>query len=97
MIGPKEIAAGLLGRGTEVLSRAARLMMKDQRAQEWVARAVGAAQRGKQRLDEAEEQLLHAVGLPARPDYEEVAKRMARLKRQLRELSRKLDEKERPR
>jgi hypothetical protein len=49
------------------------------------------AQRGKKRLDEAQERVLHALGLAARDDYAEVAKRMARLKRKVRELSRKLE------
>ncbi len=93
----KGIAGALFDRGTRVLSHAAGLMMHDPRGQELVARAVGAAQRGRQRLERVEELLLHAVGLAARPDYEEVARRMARLKRQLRELSKKLDEEERAR
>ncbi len=92
MSGRRGIAGMLFDHGTRALSRAAELVMHDPRGQELVARAVGVAQRGKQRLDRVEQQVLHAVGLAARPDYEEVAKRMARLKRQLRELSKRLEQ-----
>ncbi len=61
------------------------------RARDAAATAVGLAQRGKKRIDEAQERVLHALGLAAREDYAEVAKHMARLKRKVRELSRQLE------
>ncbi len=91
----KGIGDRIVERGTRLLSRAAEAVMRDPRGQEAVARAVGAAQRGRKRLEALEERVLHAVGLPARPDFDAVAKRMAHLKRQLRDLKKALDEKER--
>ena len=86
---------GILGRlletGARAASQVARAVADDDRTRGAAAAAVGVAQRGKKRLDEAQERVLHALGLAARDDYAEVAKRMARLKRKVRELSRKLE------
>lgn len=81
----------LLEMGARAASRAARAVADSGRAREAAATAVGAAQRGKKRLDQAQERVLHALGLAARDDYAEVAKRMARLKRKVRDLSRRLE------
>ncbi len=96
-MGPRDLAAFLLERGSRAVSHAADAVMRDPRGAEVVARAVGAAQRAKQRLDRLQERTLHAVGLPARPDYDEVAKRMARLKRKLKELAQRIDDERRSR
>ncbi len=95
--GPRGIAGRLFDEATRALSRAAGAVMQDPRGQEAVARAVGAAQRGMQRLEAIQERMLHAAGLPARPDYDDLAKRMARLKRRLRELEKRLEEERRSR
>ena len=87
----KSMLERLLETGAEAASRAARAMADSGRARDAAAAAVGLAQRGKRRLDEAQERVLHALGLAAREDYAEVAKRMARLKRKVRELSRQLE------
>ena len=81
----------LLETGAEAASRAARAVADSDRARDAAAAAVGLAQRGKKRLDEVQERVLHLLGLAAREDYAEVAKRMARLKRKVRELSRQLE------
>jgi hypothetical protein len=91
MTDTRGIAERLYDQGTRLLSRVASRMLQEPRAQEWAARAVGAAQRGKQRFEQAEERLLHAAGIAARPDYEEVARRLARLKRRLREIAKNLE------
>ncbi len=83
---------GVLERLLEAGARAARAVADHGGAREAAATAVGAAQRGKKRLDQAQERVLHALGLAARDDYAEVAKRMARLKRKVRDLSRALEE-----
>ncbi|HET6923331.1 MAG TPA: hypothetical protein VFI16_09295 [Anaeromyxobacteraceae bacterium] len=90
----KSVLERLLESGAEAASRAARLVADSDRARDAAAAAVGVAQRGKKRLDEAQERVLHLLGLAARDDYAEVAKRMARLKRKVRELSRQLEEEE---
>jgi hypothetical protein len=86
----------MLEEGIRLFSRAAEQVMKDPRGQELLARAVGAAQRSKERLERTQERVLHALGLPAREDYREVAKHLARIKRKLRELEREMAGEGRP-
>lgn len=88
------MSKGLLGwlveEGTRAVGRAAGAVLADERGQEAAARAVGMAQRGLQTLEAVQEQALHAFGLAARPDYEEVRKRLARIKRKVREIDRRV-------
>jgi len=81
----------ILETGAWAAAQVARTVADSDRARDAAAAAVGMAQRGKKRLDQAQERVLHVLGLAARDDYAEVAKRMARLKRKVRELSRKLE------
>ena len=87
----KGFAERLLEIGTGMVAQAAEAVMKDPRGQEAVARAVGAAQRGRKRLEEAQGRLMRAAGIPGRQDYQDLAKQLARIKRKARELSAKLD------
>jgi hypothetical protein len=65
--------------------------MSDPRGQEAMARAVGLAQRSFRLFGAAQERALHMAGLAARPDYRELRKQIARLKRKAREVSERLD------
>jgi hypothetical protein len=87
----KGLAELMMERGAKAVGRAAGLVMSDPRGQEAVARAVGLAQRGLKLFEAAQEHALHAAGLAARPDYDELRKQVARLKRKARELGEKLD------
>ena len=87
----KGLADLILDRGLRAAERAAGAVMADPRGQEAVARAVGLAQRGLKLLEEAQERALHAAGFAARPDYDELRKQVARLKRKARELSERLE------
>lgn len=87
----KGFAERLLETGSRMVAEAAELVMKDPRGQEAVARAVGAAQRGRKRLEEAQNRLMRAAGIPGRQDYQDLAKQLARIKRKARELSEKLN------
>lgn len=87
----KTIPEALLEAGTRFLSRAAQAVLDNPRGHEAVARAVGLAQRGRRRLEEAQERVLAAAGIPARKDYEELARQLARIKRKTRELSERLE------
>jgi hypothetical protein len=89
----KGFAERLLETGTKMVAQAAEAVMNDPRGQEVVARAIGAAQRGRKRLEETQERLMRAAGIPARQDYEDLAKQLARIKRKARELSAKMGEK----
>jgi hypothetical protein len=87
----KGVPGQLLEQGMKAASRAARAVLDDPRGQEVVARAVGAAQKGKQTLEEVQGRVLRAAGLPTKGDYEDVTRSMARLKRKLRDLARQVD------
>jgi hypothetical protein len=89
--GGKGLGGALLQAGARLVARAAERVLTDPRGQEAVARAVGLAQRGKRRVEEVQERLLDAAGIPGRQDYEDLAKRLARLKRKARELAGKLE------
>lgn len=87
----KGIPEAILERGVRAASRAAKVVLQDPRGQEVVAAAVGAAQKGKRQLEEVQGRVLRAAGLPSKGDYDDVAKSMARLKRKLRDLAKKVD------
>ena len=86
---------GLTGRlfetGTRFVTRAAESVMKDARGQDAVARAVGFAQRGRRRVEELQERFMKTAGIPGRQDYDDLAKRLARIKRKARDLAARLD------
>jgi len=87
----KSVPGKLVEQGTRLASRAAKALLEDRRGQDVLAVAVGAAQKGKKRIEAMQEKVLRAVGLPAKADYEDVARQMARMKRKIRDLSRKVD------
>jgi len=83
--------SALLETGVRMVARAADNVMRDPRGQEAVARAVGLAQRGKRRVEELQERMMEAAGIPGRQDYQDLAKQLARIKRKARELSQRLE------
>ncbi len=85
------LAGILLEQGARAVGRAAGAVMSDPRGQEAMARAVGLAQRSLRLFESAQEHALHAAGLAARPDYNELRKQVARIKRKARELSDRLE------
>lgn len=88
----KGIPEAILEQGTRMATRAAKVVLEDPRGQEAIAAAVGAAQKGKRKLEEVQGRVLRAAGLPSKGDYDDVARSMARLKRKIRNLSRHVDE-----
>jgi hypothetical protein len=87
----KGLGSTLFETGTKLVSSAVETVMKDPRGQEAMARAVGLAQRGKRRVEELQERVMEAAGIPGRQDYQDLAKQLARIKRKARELSEKVD------
>jgi polyhydroxyalkanoate synthesis regulator phasin len=87
----KGIADLLVEQGMRFATQAAKTVIDDRRGQEAVASAVGLAQKGLKRLEGVQEQVLHAIGLPSKSDYDDVAKQMARLKRKMRDLKKQVD------
>jgi len=94
--GGKGIGGALFDAGTRLVARAAGKVLSDPRGQEALARAVGLAQRGRRRVEEVQEKLMAAAGIPGRQDYQDLAKQLARIKRKARDLAGKLDPESRP-
>jgi hypothetical protein len=85
----KGLGGWFLEEGAKAVGRAAGKVLDDPRGQEAVARAVGLAQRSLQLFGAVQERALHAAGIAARPDTEELRKQLARLKRKIRDLDRR--------
>ncbi|HLT29913.1 MAG TPA: hypothetical protein VK013_07710 [Myxococcaceae bacterium] len=75
----------------EVGNRAVEAFMADERRAMAVAEAVGRAQKGKQSLEQGQEELLRAMQFATRGDYAQVGKQLAGLKRRLRAIEKQLD------
>ncbi len=87
----KGLGDAIADQGFAKASAAMKRVLDDPRGQEIVARAVGAAQRGKRTVEEVQGRVLRAAGLPTKADYDEVGRSMARLKRKIRDLSKQVD------
>ncbi|MFL5275802.1 MAG: hypothetical protein ACJ79T_04975 [Myxococcales bacterium] len=86
------IGGKLFELGAKLVSGAAERVLNDPRGQDAVARAVGLAQRGRRRMEDVQQRVMKAAGIPGRQEYDELAKQLARLKRKARELGEKLDD-----
>jgi hypothetical protein len=80
--------------GTKLVAKAADTVLNDPRGKEAVATAVGIAQRGKKRIEEAQERLLRAAGIPGKEEVQELARQLARIKRKARDLAAQLEKEE---
>lgn len=78
-------------RATEVGMKAMGKLFEDPRRAEAIAKAIGALQKAKEALDDAQEKALRAAGLVTREDFKDVGKRLSALKRRVRELADDLD------
>ncbi len=87
----KGLAERLVEGGSRAVGKVAGAVLADERGQEALARAVGLAQSGLRMFTSAQERVLHAAGLAARPDYEALRKQVARLRRKARQLSERLE------
>lgn len=85
----KTLAGWFVEEGTKAVGKVAGKVLSDPRGQEALARAVGLAQKGLRTFGAVQERALHAAGLAARPDTEELRKQLARLKRKIRDLDRR--------
>jgi hypothetical protein len=87
----RTLPGAIFEEGTRLVSRAAQAVLRDPRGQEALARAVGLAQRSRRRLEQVQERVLSAAGIPARRDYEDLVRQLARIKRKARELTARID------
>jgi hypothetical protein len=81
----KKQALGMSSKAVE------KLMSDEQRAMK-IASAVGSVQKGKQALDKGQEELMRALNFAPKGDFKALGKKLAGLKRRVRELDEKLDE-----
>ena len=93
-MGRKGFTGTLFEQGSRLVAKAADTVLSDPRGQEALARAVGFAQRGKRRLEAAQERFMKAAGIPGRQEYQDLARQLARIKRKARELAEKLEAEE---
>lgn len=87
-------------RALALSGRALEKLLSDDRRAARVASAVGKVQKGKARLDAAQDGALHAAQWATRADYKALGKRLSMLKRRVRELTEtlgRLDEQARAR
>jgi hypothetical protein len=78
-------------RALKLGQRALDSLMADQRRAMQVARLVGGAQKGKQALDRRQEDVMRALNFATRADLKAVGKKLASLKRRVRELDEKVE------
>jgi hypothetical protein len=67
-------------------------LFEDPKRAETIAAAIGALQKVKAVIDEAQEKALKAAGLVTREDFKDAGKRLSALKRRCRELAEELDQ-----
>lgn len=75
-----------------VSSKAVEKLMADEKRAMKIASAVGSVQKGKQALDKGQEELMRAFNFAPKGDFKALGKKLAGLKRRVRELDEKLDE-----
>jgi len=78
------LAGWLLALGGQAAAR----LISSGPGQEAAARAVGAAQRGLQALAAVNQKAMQVAGMASKPDYDELRKQLARIKRKVRALER---------
>jgi hypothetical protein len=81
----------LTSRAMGYLSKTLERMLTDEKRAARVAKAVGAYQKGRERLDRAQDNLLRAMNFATRADYRDVGKRISALKRRVRHLAEHLE------
>ena len=86
------IADELKKQALGVSSKAVEKLMADEKRAMKIASAMGNVQRGKQALDKGQEELMRAFNFAPKSDFKALGKKLAGLKRRVRELDEKLDE-----
>jgi hypothetical protein len=82
----KELKKQALALSQKVMER----VFADEKRAMRIASAIGSVQKGKQALDQRQDQIMHALSFATRSDYKAVGKQLSALKRRARELDEKL-------
>lgn len=77
-------------RGAALAGRAMAKLFEDEKRAEQIGELVGAIQRGKRTLDEAQEAALRSFGVASSGELKAASKRLARLRKSARQLDEKL-------
>ncbi len=75
-----------------VSQKAMEKLFADEKRAMAIAGAIGSVQRGKQALDKGQEEVMRALNFATRSDFKGLGKKLAGLKRRVRELDEKLEE-----
>lgn len=75
-----------------VSKKAVEKLLADEKRAMAIAGALGSVQRGKQALDKGQEEVMRALNFATRSDFKALGKKLAGLKRRVRELDEKLEE-----
>jgi hypothetical protein len=86
------IADELKKQALGVSSKAVEKLMADEKRAMKIASAMGSVQRGKQAIDKGQEELMRAFNFAPKSDFKALGKKLAGLKRRIRELDEKLGE-----
>ncbi len=72
--------------------KAVEKLMADEKRAMQIASAIGKVQKGKQAFEKGQDDMLRTLNFAAKGDFKALGKRLASLKRRIRELDEKLDE-----
>ncbi len=81
----------LTSRAMGYLTQSLERVLTDEKRAAKVAKAVGAVQKGRERLDRAQKSLLKAMNFATRADFKDVGKRISAIKRRVRHLAERLE------
>ncbi len=80
-----------LSKAMVLIGKAVERVLSNEKRAAQVAKAVGAVQRGKEKLDRAQESLLRSIGYAGKADYKDVGKRISAIRRRVKHLAEKLE------
>jgi hypothetical protein len=86
------VAKSLRERAAELGMKAVAKVFEDPKRAEVIAGAIGALQKAKAAMDEAQQKALRAAGLVTREDFKAAGKRLSQLKRRCKDLAEELDQ-----
>ncbi len=86
------MAKSLRERAAELGMKAVAKVFEDPKRAEVIAGAIGALQKAKAAMDEAQQKALRAAGLVTREDFKAAGKRLSQLKRRCKDLADELDQ-----
>ncbi len=81
---------GMKDKATNLGMKVMNDIMTDPEKAQKLAKAMGAYQKGRDSVRESQEKLLHSVGLPTTGDVEGLTKRISKVRRRIKDVSKRL-------